>query len=94
VNPELLFVGTEFALFASVDDGRHWAALKGGMPPAQIRDIAVQRRETDLVLATFAKEPRFGGSRFGGSRKRRGCARPRGPFADRGSFANREPRTA
>jgi photosystem II stability/assembly factor-like uncharacterized protein len=55
VNPDLLFVGTEFALFTSVDGGRQWAPLKGGMPPAQIRDIAVQKRETDLVLATFGR---------------------------------------
>ena len=55
VNPDLLFVGTEFALFASFDGGSHWVALKGGMPPAQVRDIAVQKRETDLVLATFGR---------------------------------------
>jgi hypothetical protein len=55
VNSDLLFVGTEFALFASVDGGRHWVALRGGMPPIQIRDIAVQRREIDLVLATFGR---------------------------------------
>jgi photosystem II stability/assembly factor-like uncharacterized protein len=55
VNGDLLFVGTEFALFASVDGGRSWVPLKGGMPPAQIRDIAVQKRETDLVVGTFGR---------------------------------------
>jgi hypothetical protein len=55
VNPNLLFVGTEFALFVSVDGGRQWTPLTGGMPPIQIRDMAVQRRETHLVLATFGR---------------------------------------
>jgi photosystem II stability/assembly factor-like uncharacterized protein len=55
VNGELLFVGTEFALFASVDGGQSWVALRGGMPSIQVRDIAVQKRETDLVLATFGR---------------------------------------
>ena len=55
VNPDLLFVGTEFALFASVDGGRQWVPLKGGMPAAQVRDMTVQKRETDLVLATFGR---------------------------------------
>jgi photosystem II stability/assembly factor-like uncharacterized protein len=55
VNGSLLFAGTEFGLFVSVDGGRGWVQLKGGMPPAQVRDMAVQKRETDLVLATFGR---------------------------------------
>jgi photosystem II stability/assembly factor-like uncharacterized protein len=51
----LLFAGTEFGLFASFDGGAHWAMLKGGMPMAQVRDIVVQKRENDLVLATFGR---------------------------------------
>jgi photosystem II stability/assembly factor-like uncharacterized protein len=55
LNGDLLFLGTEFALFVSVDGGRQWVAMKGGMPPAQVRDIAIQKRENDLVLATFGR---------------------------------------
>jgi photosystem II stability/assembly factor-like uncharacterized protein len=55
VNGDLLFVGTEFALFTSVDGGKQWVAMKGGMPQAQVRDLAIQRRENDLVLATFGR---------------------------------------
>ena len=55
VNSNLLFVGTEFALFVSVDGGRQWTPLTGGMPPIQVRDMSVQRRENDLVLATFGR---------------------------------------
>ena len=55
VNPNLLFVGTEFGLFFSIDDGQKWIQLKGGLPTIQVRDIAIQRRENDLVLGTFGR---------------------------------------
>ena len=55
INGNLLFAGTEFGLFTSVDGGAHWVQLKGGMPTIQVRDMAVQRRENDLVLATFGR---------------------------------------
>jgi photosystem II stability/assembly factor-like uncharacterized protein len=55
VNAELLFTGTEFGLFFTVDGGRNWVQLKGGMPSAQVRDMTVQRRENDLVIATFGR---------------------------------------
>ncbi len=55
VNGNLLFAGTEFGVFASFDGGKQWVQLKGGLPPAQIRDMTVQRRETDLVLGTFGR---------------------------------------
>ncbi|NNM07165.1 MAG: glycosyl hydrolase [Gemmatimonadetes bacterium] len=54
-NGDLLFAGTEFGVFASFDGGGAWTQLLGGLPPAQIRDMAVQRRETDLVLGTFGR---------------------------------------
>jgi photosystem II stability/assembly factor-like uncharacterized protein len=55
VNGNLLFAGTEFGLFTSVDGGVSWVQLKGGMPTIQVRDMAVQRRENDLVLGTFGR---------------------------------------
>ena len=55
VNGNLLFAGTEFGLFTSVDGGGHWVQLKGGMPTIQVRDLTIQRRENDLVLATFGR---------------------------------------
>jgi photosystem II stability/assembly factor-like uncharacterized protein len=55
VNGNLLFAGAEFGLFVTVDGGSHWTQLKGGLPTTQIRDIAVQRRESDLVLGTFGR---------------------------------------
>jgi photosystem II stability/assembly factor-like uncharacterized protein len=55
VNGDLLFVGTEFGLFTSVDGGKGWVQLKGGMPTIQVRDLAAQQRENDLVLGTFGR---------------------------------------
>ena len=55
INPNLLFVGTEFGLFMTVDGGGKWVQMKGGLPTIAIRDIAIQRTENDLVLATFGR---------------------------------------
>jgi hypothetical protein len=55
VNGNLLFAGTEFGVFTSVDGGQRWVQLKGGMPVIQVRDMAIQKRENDLVLATFGR---------------------------------------
>ncbi len=56
VNPNLLFVGTEFGLWISVDGGHHWAQYKGSnFPAAAVRDIVVHAREGDLVLATHGR---------------------------------------
>ncbi len=56
VNRNLLFVGTEFGLWISVDGGQHWAQYKGSnFPAAAVRDIVVQPRESDLVLATHGR---------------------------------------
>ncbi len=55
VNPDLLFAGTEFGLFFTADGGRHWIQLRGGVPTVQFRDVTLQRRENDLVAATFGR---------------------------------------
>src|SRR6266481_8653077 len=55
VNPNLLFVGTEFGLFFTVDGGQKWLQLKGGLPTIQVRDITIQKRENDLVVGTFGR---------------------------------------
>lgn len=56
VDPDLLFVGTELGLWISIDGGKRWAEFKGGnFPAAAVRDIAVQARENDLVLATHGR---------------------------------------
>ena len=54
VNPDLLFVGTEFAAYFTVDAGQTWIKL-AGVPTIAVRDIEIQRRENDLVLGTFGR---------------------------------------
>jgi len=55
VNAHLLFVGTEFGLFISIDGGAHWAQFKGSLPNVAVRDIAIHPRESDLILATHGR---------------------------------------
>lgn len=55
VNPDLLFLGTEFSFFVSFDGGASWTEFKKGLPTIAVRDIAIQERENDLVLATFGR---------------------------------------
>jgi len=55
VNPDLLFVGTEFGVFFNIDGGNIWTQLKSGIPTISVKDIAIQERENDLVLATFGR---------------------------------------
>lgn len=55
VNPNLLFVGTEFGVFFTVNEGESWIQLKAGIPTISVRDIAIQKEECDLVLATFGR---------------------------------------
>jgi len=54
-NPDLLFAGTEFGVFFTVDGGQRWIQLKSGLPTIAVRDLAIQRRENDLVLGTFGR---------------------------------------
>jgi photosystem II stability/assembly factor-like uncharacterized protein len=55
INPNLLFTGTEFGLFFSIDGGQKWIQMKGGLPTIPVRDLAIQKRENDLVVATFGR---------------------------------------
>lgn len=55
INPNLLFVGTEFGLFFTIDGGQKWIALKGNFPTIAVHDLAIQRQENDLVVGTFGR---------------------------------------
>jgi photosystem II stability/assembly factor-like uncharacterized protein len=55
VNPDLLFAGTEFGVFLTIDRGRHWVQLKNNLPTVGVRAITVQTREHDLVVGTFGR---------------------------------------
>jgi photosystem II stability/assembly factor-like uncharacterized protein len=55
INPDLLFAGTEFGIFVTTDGGMVWAQMKNGLPTIPVRQIAIQKRENDLVIATFGR---------------------------------------
>jgi photosystem II stability/assembly factor-like uncharacterized protein len=56
VSPSILFVGTEFGLWMSIDGGGHWAQFKGGnFPNVAVRDMVVQAQDNDLVIATHGR---------------------------------------
>lgn len=55
VDPNLLFVGTEFGVFVSMDGGGKWVKLTGGMPTISVHDLAIQKRENDLIVGTFGR---------------------------------------
>jgi photosystem II stability/assembly factor-like uncharacterized protein len=56
IKPDLLFLGTEFGLYMSIDGGKAWAQFKGNhFPAVAVRDLAIQPRENDLVIATHGR---------------------------------------
>ncbi|MCU0961191.1 MAG: hypothetical protein MUF48_13910 [Pirellulaceae bacterium] len=55
VKPEMLFVGTEFGVFVTLDGGLKWIPLRGGLPTIVVRDLEIQRRENDLAVGTFGR---------------------------------------
>lgn len=54
-QPELLFLATEFGLYTSFNGGQRWHQMKGGLPTISFRDLAIQKRENDLVAASFGR---------------------------------------
>ena len=55
LDGDLLFVGTEFGVYFTIDGGKHWVELRGGIPKIQARDLHIQRQWTDLVVGTFGR---------------------------------------
>ena len=55
VNKDMLFAGTEFGIYFTLDGGNHWMKLGSGLPDIPVRDIKIQERENDLVIATFGR---------------------------------------
>jgi len=55
VDPNLLFVGTEFGLYFTTDGGKKWHRIKNGLPTIQVKDLCIQRKMNDLVIGTFGR---------------------------------------
>jgi photosystem II stability/assembly factor-like uncharacterized protein len=54
-NKNLLFIGTEFGFYFTIDGGKNWVRIKSGLPTIAVRDIALQKRENDIAIATFGR---------------------------------------
>ncbi len=54
-NPNLLFVGTEYGIFASYDRGANWTKFHMNLPTVPVDDILIHPRENDLILATHGR---------------------------------------
>ncbi|MEQ8767087.1 MAG: glycosyl hydrolase, partial [Planctomycetota bacterium] len=52
---DLLFLATELGIFTTLDGGQHWLKMSGGLPTISFRDLEIQRRENDLVGASFGR---------------------------------------
>ncbi len=55
VNPQLVFLGTEFGLYISLDGGTTWAPFRNNLPKVGVRDMVIQAREADLVMGTHGR---------------------------------------
>ncbi|MDQ6929208.1 MAG: hypothetical protein M3126_00900 [Candidatus Eremiobacteraeota bacterium] len=55
-NTNVVYLGTEFGLFASTDRGGHWQPFQQNLPPASVRDIQIQPDFNDLLVATHGRD--------------------------------------
>jgi len=55
IDPDLLFIGTEFGVYFSANGGKKWTQLKGGLPTISFRDMKIQKRENDLICGSFGR---------------------------------------
>lgn len=55
VNPALLFVGTEWGVWATVDGGSSWARLANNLPKVAVRDLVIHPRDGDLIAGTHGR---------------------------------------
>jgi photosystem II stability/assembly factor-like uncharacterized protein len=54
-NKDLLYVGTEFGLYISIDGGREWRPFMSGLPTVRVDDILVHPRDNDLIIGTHGR---------------------------------------
>src|SRR6202030_535691 len=54
-DSSLLFLGTYSTVYVSLDGGAHWQPLTLNLPPAEVRDIAINTRQGDVVVATHGR---------------------------------------
>ncbi|MBN1938288.1 MAG: hypothetical protein JW843_01780 [Candidatus Aminicenantes bacterium] len=54
-NPDVLYIGTDYGVFVTIDRGKSWVPFSTSAPDVIIRDLAVQQRDRDLVIGTYGR---------------------------------------
>jgi photosystem II stability/assembly factor-like uncharacterized protein len=54
-NGDVLYVGTEFGIFVTLDRGAHWLRLRGGLPTVPVAEITIHPRDNDMLVATHGR---------------------------------------
>jgi photosystem II stability/assembly factor-like uncharacterized protein len=54
-NPDLLFVGTEFGLYVTLDGCATWKKFMNGLPSVRVDDILIHPRDRDLIIGTHGR---------------------------------------
>jgi hypothetical protein len=54
-NAEVLYIGTDYGIFVTVNGGKSWMPFASNMPPMVIRDIAIQKRDREMAIGTYAR---------------------------------------
>ncbi|MFS4482125.1 VPS10 domain-containing protein [Hyunsoonleella sp. 2307UL5-6] len=55
IDPNLMFLATEYGIYVSLNQGEKWTKFSEGLPTISFRDLAIQKRENDLVVASFGR---------------------------------------
>lgn len=55
IDANILFIGTEWGVWTTIDGGEKWVQIKNGLPTIQVKELTIQERENDLVVATFGR---------------------------------------
>jgi hypothetical protein len=54
-NPDVLYLGTDYGVFVSIDEGKNWVAMSSSAPDVIIMSLAIQERERDLAIGTYGR---------------------------------------
>jgi hypothetical protein len=54
-NANVLYLGTEFGLFTTIDKGQHWIRMRGGLPTVPVAEITIHPRDNDMLVATHGR---------------------------------------
>lgn len=54
-NANVLYLGTDFGIFVTIDQGKSWSAFSTSMPPMVIRDLAIQKRDREMAVGSYGR---------------------------------------